>query len=57
MLAIKYMSEGYKPVPGSYKLNAGIAIVTKGNVGTYKSDLAKVTEAIKADLTKKYLKK
>jgi len=57
LLAIKYMSEGYKPVPGSYKINAGIAIVTKANVGTYKADLAKVTEGIKADLTKKYLKK
>ena len=57
LLALKYMSEGYKPVAGAYKINAGIAVVTKANVGTYKGDLAKVTAGIKADLTKKYLKK
>jgi ribose transport system substrate-binding protein len=57
MLALKYMSEGYKPVAGTYKINAGIAVVTKANVGSYKADLAKVTAAIKADLLKKYLKK
>jgi ribose transport system substrate-binding protein len=57
MLAIKYMSEGYKPVAGAYKINAGIAVVTKANVGTYKADLAKVTAGIKADLLKKYLQK
>ncbi len=57
MLALKYMSEGYKPVAGAYKINAGIAVVTKANVGSYKADLAKVTAGIKADLLKKYLKK
>lgn len=57
MLAIKYMSEGYKPMAGAYKVNAGIAVVTKANVGTYKADLAKVTAGIKADLLKKYLQK
>jgi ribose transport system substrate-binding protein len=57
MLAVKYMSEGYQPVPGTYKVNAGIAVVTKANVATYKGDLSKITAAIKADLLKKYLKK
>jgi ribose transport system substrate-binding protein len=57
MLALKYMSEGYKPMPGNYKVNAGLAVVTKANVGSYKGDLAKVTEGIKADLLKRYLKK
>lgn len=57
MLALKYMSEGYKPVQGNYKVNAGIAVVTKANVASYKQDLGKVTAQIKADLTKKYLGK
>ncbi|HVO20205.1 MAG TPA: sugar ABC transporter substrate-binding protein [Anaeromyxobacter sp.] len=57
MLVIKYLAEGYKPAPGAYKVNAGIVLVTKGNVDSYKGDLAKVTSGIKADLLKKYLKK
>ncbi|WP_455381684.1 sugar ABC transporter substrate-binding protein [Salinispira pacifica] len=57
LLALKLMSEGYKPAPGAYKINAGTAVVTKANVDTYSADLTKVTNEIKADLTTKYLTK
>jgi ribose transport system substrate-binding protein len=57
MLALKYMSEGRKPRAGVYNINAGIVMVTKANMSTYNNDLTKVTNTIKADLTKKYLTK
>jgi ribose transport system substrate-binding protein len=57
LLALKYMSEGYKPRPGAYNINAGIVMVTKANLTTYNNDLTKVTNQIKADMTKKYLTK
>jgi ribose transport system substrate-binding protein len=57
MLALKYLSEGWKPKPGAYDINAGIVIVTKANIDKYADDLTKVTNQIKADLTKKYLSK
>lgn len=57
MLALKYLSEGWKPKPGAYDINAGIVIVTKANINKYAADLTKVTNQIKADLTKKYLTK
>jgi ribose transport system substrate-binding protein len=55
MLALKYLSEGWKPRPGAYDINAGIVIVTKANINKYADDLTKVTNQIKADLTTKYL--
>jgi ribose transport system substrate-binding protein len=57
MLVLKYLSEGYKPAAGQYKIDSGVALITRDNTATYKTDLTKVTQAIKADLTKKYLKK
>jgi ribose transport system substrate-binding protein len=57
LLALKYLSEGWKPKPGAYDINAGIVVVTKANIGGYAADLTKVTNQIKADLTKKYLSK
>lgn len=57
MLTLKLLSEGYKPVDKAYRIDAGIAVVTKTNVLTYKDDLAAVTKRIKAELTAKYLKK
>jgi len=57
MLALKYLSEGWKPKAGAYDINAGIVIVTKANINKYAADLTKVTNQIKADLTKKYLTK
>jgi ribose transport system substrate-binding protein len=57
LLALKYMSEGWKPRPGAYNINAGIVMVTKANLTTYNDDLTKVTNQIKADMTKKYLMK
>jgi ribose transport system substrate-binding protein len=58
MSIVKFMAEGYKPVKGApYLINAGIVVLNKANVRTYKEDLKKVTEQIKADLTKKYLTK
>jgi ribose transport system substrate-binding protein len=55
MLALKYLSEGWKPRPDGYFIDAGIVIVTKDNVTSYSKDLQKVTAQIKADMTKKYL--
>ncbi len=55
LLALKYLSEGWKPRPGAYNINAGIVMVTKANLTTYNDDLTKVTDQIKADMTKKYL--
>jgi ribose transport system substrate-binding protein len=57
LLALKYLSEGWKPRPGAYNINAGIVMVTKANLTTYNDDLTKVTNQIKADMTKKYLTK
>lgn len=57
MLALKYLSEGYKPAAGAYKIDSGVVLVTKANTANYKADLTKVTQTIKADLTKKYLSK
>jgi ribose transport system substrate-binding protein len=57
MLALKYMSEGWKVRPNVYNINAGIVMVTKANMKTFNNDLTKVTNGIKADLTKKYLSK
>jgi len=57
LLALKYMSEGWKVRPGAYNINAGIVMVTKANLKTFEADLTKVTNQIKADLTKKYLQK
>jgi len=57
MLVLKYLSEGYKPMAGAYKIDSGVVLVTKANTTNYKADLTKVTQTIKADLTKKYLSK
>ncbi len=57
LLALKYLSEGYKPASGAYKVDSGVVVVTKGNVGSYKQDLTAVTNRIKAEMTAKYLTK
>ncbi|MFT3850198.1 MAG: substrate-binding domain-containing protein [Propionivibrio sp.] len=57
MSILKMISEGYKVRPGVYKIDAGTVVVTKANVGTYKSEIAEVTKKIKADLPTKYLTK
>jgi len=57
LLALKYMSEGWKPRPGAYNINGGIVMVTKANLKTYEADLTKITNQIKGDMTKKYLTK
>jgi len=57
MLVLKYLSEGWKPRTDGYFIDGGIAIVTKTNVSTYAADLRKITNQIRADLTKKYLTK
>jgi len=57
LLAMKYLSEGYKPRPGVYNINAGIVMVTKANMNTYNDDLTKVTNKIKADFPTKYVTK
>ncbi len=55
LLALKYLSEGWKPRPGAYNINGGIVMVTKANIKTYDADLTKITNQIKGDMTKKYL--
>jgi ribose transport system substrate-binding protein len=57
LLALKYLSEGWKPRPGAYNINAGIVMVTKDNLTSYNDDLTKVTNQIKAEMTTKYLTK
>lgn len=57
LLALKYLSEGWKVRKGAYNINAGIVMVTKANLTSYNDDLTKVTNQIKADMTKKYLTK
>jgi ribose transport system substrate-binding protein len=53
----KLMSEGYTKKAGTYMIDSGIALVTKDNLDTFSSDIQKVTDQIKADLTTKYLEK
>ncbi len=57
LLALKYLSEGWKPRPGAYNINGGIVMVTKANLKSYEADLTKITNQIKGDMTKKYLSK
>jgi ribose transport system substrate-binding protein len=57
LLALKYLSEGYKVRSGAYNINGGIVMVTKANLKSFDADLTKTTNQIKADLTKKYLQK
>lgn len=57
LLLLKYLSEGWKPRPGAYDVNAGIVVVTKANIKNYAADLTKVTNQIKGDMTKKYVMK
>jgi ribose transport system substrate-binding protein len=57
MLLLKYLSEGWKPAAGAYRIDSGVVLITKANTANYKADLTKVTQTIKADLTKKYLTK
>jgi ribose transport system substrate-binding protein len=56
-LAMQLMSEGYKPRSGVYNISTGVVLITKENVDSYMSDLAKLTDKIKADMTTKYLMK
>ena len=57
LLGLKYLSEGWKPRPGVYNINAGIVMVTKANLTTFNNDLTKVTNKIKADFPTKYVMK
>jgi ribose transport system substrate-binding protein len=56
-MLLKYLSDGYKPKPGVYGVNAGTAVVTKANVDTYFKDVMATTKKILAELTTKYLTK
>ena len=57
LVALKLMSEGYKPQAGVYNIDSGVVMIQKDNISTYKDDLKKVTARIKADLPTKYLTK
>ena len=56
-MIFKLMSEGYTKIPGTYMIDSGTTLVTKANLDTYSTDIQKVTDQIKADLTTKYLEK
>jgi len=49
------MLHGYTPKNGYQFIDAGIVIVNKNNVDTFRQEVQKITNGIKADLTKKYL--
>jgi ribose transport system substrate-binding protein len=57
MLVLWYLSQGYKPAAGQYNIDSGVVLITSANVKSYKADLTKVTQTIKAALTKTYLTK
>ncbi len=57
LLALKLMSEGYKPKAGAYNINGGIVMVTKDNLNTFNDDLTRITSQIKAEMTTRYLAK
>ena len=57
MYALFLLSEGWKPAPGIYLLDEGRVQVTKANVASYNNDLIKLTQAIKGDMTTKYMMK
>jgi ribose transport system substrate-binding protein len=54
---MKYLADGWKVRDGAFYINAGTAVVTKNNVGTFGADIEKITAGIKADLETKYLVK
>jgi len=54
---ISLMLDGYKPKPGKYFVNAGLAVVKQDNVDTYSNDLTAVTQDILSSLTTEYLEK
>jgi ribose transport system substrate-binding protein len=56
-LALKYLSEGYQPKAGQYKIDSGVVLVTKKNLTSYKNDLTAVTNRIKAEFAAKYVTK
>jgi ribose transport system substrate-binding protein len=57
LLIMQMMNDGYKKVDGTYFIDSGCVLVTKDNAETFKDDLQKVTDQIKADLGTKYLTK
>ena len=57
LMIMQLMNDGYKKVDGTYFIDSGCVLVTKDNAETFKDDLQKVTDQIKADRTTKYLTK
>lgn len=57
LLLLKYLSEGWTPKAGVYRVDTGTVIVTKDNIKTYSDDIMKVTTEIKDSLKTKYLEK
>jgi ribose transport system substrate-binding protein len=55
---MKLMTEGWKVRDGKQQnINSGASLVTKDNLDTFQNDIAKRTDAIKAELETKYLTK
>ncbi|WP_411679800.1 sugar ABC transporter substrate-binding protein [Clostridium thailandense] len=54
---LKYLSAGWKPKAGQYRVDTGTVIVTKANATNYQDELTKKTAEIKANLETKYLEK
>lgn len=54
-MLLTMMLDGWKPTKEYQFIDAGIVIVTKGNIDTYTAELQKITERIAADLKTTYL--
>jgi ribose transport system substrate-binding protein len=54
-MILAMMLERWKPAKEYQFVNAGIVVVTKANVDTYKQEVRKITDGIVADLKTKYL--
>jgi len=52
---LNMMLGGWKPVRDYQFINAGIVVVTKDNLDTYKREVRKITDGIVAELKTKYL--
>jgi len=54
-LILKMVNDGWKPKADYQFVNAGLVIVSKKNVDSYRSQVRKITDGIVADLKTKYM--
>jgi ribose transport system substrate-binding protein len=55
-LLLKYLLDGWTPVKDYQFIDAGIVIVTKGNVDTYAAEVRAITDRIASELKTRYLR-